>query len=307
MLKHRIVRGAKWLSLPLFAVLSGCSLAKYPLFDPAGPVGREEMHLIIIAFLIMLIPVVPVIVMTLWFAWRYRASNERATYKPRWAHSNKIEVVVWLVPILIVVGLSVLSWNTTHQLNPYKQLAANKTGTTAKPLEVDVIALNWKWLFIYPSEHIATVNKLVVPVNTPLNIHLTSDTVMTSFFIPRLGTQIYAMSGMRTKVHLLASRPGTFEGMNTQISGIGYSKMHFKVIATSAKKYTTWIAKVRQSPKKLDFATYRRLERPTLVNPVAYYSTVSPHSLFSDVINKYTPRMLIARSSAKPASTPSTN
>lgn len=298
MLKDRIYGRAKWLLWPLLAFLGGCSFANYPLIDPAGPVGRVELHLIVIAFLIMLIPVVPVIGMTFWFAWRYRASNEHATYKPEWAHSNKIEMVVWLVPILIVLGLSILSWKTTHQLNPYKNLAVVKADVAAKPVRVDVIALNWKWLFIYPDEHIATVNRLVVPVGRPLNIHLTSDTVMTSFFIPRLGTQIYAMAGMRTKLNLMASRAGTFLGENTQISGTGYSKMHFKVIAESTRRYEAWIAKVRQSPHSLDLATYRRLELPTLNNPVTYYSTVSPYKLFADVIAKYTNGLPLTKSSA---------
>ena len=183
MLKDRIYARAKWLLLlPLLAFLGGCSLTNFPLIDPAGPVGRVELHLIIIAFLIMLIPVVPVIAMTFWFAWRYRATNEHATYKPEWAHSNKIEMVVWMIPILIVLGLSILSWKTTHQLNPYNNLAVGQVDVAAKPVRVDIIALNWKWLFIYPDEHIATVNQLVVPVGRPLDIRLTSDTVMTAFF-----------------------------------------------------------------------------------------------------------------------------
>lgn len=295
MLKTRIFKATRWLSLIPLALLGGCSLANYPLLDPAGPIGRSEMHLIIIAFLIMLIPVVPVIVMTFLFARRYRATNTMGTYKPNWAHSNKIELVVWLVPILIVLGLSILSWITTHELNPYKRLAVKENGTAVKPLPIDVISLDWKWLFIYPTEHIATVNQLVVPVGTPLNMRLTSDTVMTSFFIPRLGTQIYAMAGMKTHIHLLASHPGTFYGENTQISGTGYSKMHFHVIAKSPRDYEAWIAKVRRSPKRLDFATYRALEKPSLVNPVTYYSKVAPDNLFSDVIAKYTKGRKLAK------------
>ncbi len=298
MLKDRIYARAKWLLVPLLALLGGCSLTNFPLIDPAGPVGRVELHLIIIAFLIMLIPVVPVIAMTFWFAWRYRATNEHATYKPEWAHSNKIEMVVWMIPILIVLGLSILSWKTTHQLNPYNNLAVGKVDVAAKPVRVDIIALNWKWLFIYPDEHIATVNQLVVPVGRPLDIRLTSDTVMTSFFIPRLGTQIYAMAGMRTKLHLMASRAGTFLGENTQISGTGYAKMNFKVIAENPSSYEEWIAKVRQSPNRLDSATYGKLELPTLNNPVTYYSMAPAYTLFGDVIAKYTHGQPLTKSSA---------
>ena len=288
MLKTRIFKGARWFALGSLVLLDGCSLSNSPLLDPAGPIGRSEMHLIVIAFLLMLIPVIPVIVMTFWFARRYRASNTNATYKPNWAHSNKIELVVWMIPILIVVGLSVLSWITTHKLNPYKRLVVKQNGVAVKSLPIDVIALNWKWLFIYPEQHLATVNQMVIPVGTPLNIHLTSDTVMTSFFIPRLGTQIYAMAGMMTRLNLLASRAGTFTGLNTQISGVGFSKMHFKVIAMKPQGFATWVAKVHRSPKQLDFAAYRKLEKPSLVNPVTYYSDVSPNTLFSDVIAKYT-------------------
>jgi len=308
-LKYLIVRKAKFLLLPLLVFLGGCSVKSFPLIDPAGPVGHEELHLITVAFVIMLIPVVPVIFMAFWFAWHYRASNERATYKPQWAYSTKIELIIWLVPFLIVFGLSVLSWKTTHQLNPYNRLAVAKTAATsadaaAKPVDVDVIALNWKWLFIYPKEHIATLNQLVVPTGAPIDMHLTSDTVMTAFFIPRLGTQIYAMAGMRTKLHLMADRTGTFLGENIQISGTGYSKMHFDVIAKSGRDYRAWIAKVRRSPHTLDVATYRKLERPSLDNPVTYYSSVAPETLFTDVIDKYrhgTPlaNRLVTRRSAK--------
>ena len=217
--------------------LSGCSIANFPLIDSAGPIGQHESQLILIAFLLMLIPVVPVIVMTFWFARHYRASNEKATYKPKWGHSNKIEIVVWTVPILIVFSLAILTWTTTHSLDPYKPIASQE-----KPVRIEAIALNWKWLFIYPDEHVASVNELVIPTGVPVNFRLTSDTVMTSFFIPRLGTQIYAMAGMKTRLHLMADKTGTFTGWNSQLSGEGFAGMHFKTIATS-NPTTEWVSK----------------------------------------------------------------
>ncbi len=287
------MKASRWLLFSSFLFLGGCNLSSYPLLDPAGPVGRSELHLIVIAFLLMLIPVVPVIFMTFWFAWRYRASNRSATYKPFWSHSKAIEAIVWGVPILIVTGLSILSWITTHQLDPYRPLAT--ASGTHKPLRVDVVALNWKWLFLYPDQGVATVNQLVVPVDTPIDLRLTADDApMTAFFIPRLGTQIYAMAGMVTRLHLMATSPGTFFGVNTQISGKGYSKMHFHVIAAPYRSYEAWLAKVRSSPHRLDIVTYRRLERPSLNNPVTYYSTVAPDNLFADIVRKYIGGVMLA-------------
>ncbi|APZ44647.1 ubiquinol oxidase subunit II [Acidihalobacter ferrooxydans] len=268
--------------LTLVFLLGGCSLANYPLLDSAGAIGQHETRLIIIAFLLMLIPVVPVIVMTFWFAYRYRATNKKSTYAPKWAHSNKIEAVVWTVPALIVLGLAVLTWTTTHQLDPYKPIPS-----TTKAVRIDAIALDWKWLFIYPDEHIATINKLVIPTNVPVSFQLTSNTVMTSFFIPRLGSQIYAMAGMRSRLHLMAKKPGRFLGWNSQLSGEGFSGMHFETVATSTQKYRAWVDKVRQSPHKLDMTTFKELEKPSSHVPVTYYADVAPVDLYAYVIKKY--------------------
>lgn len=279
---NSVLKFIRRLSPLTLLLLGGCNIAKYPLVDSAGPIGQQELHLILIAFLLMLIPVIPVIVMTLWFARHYRASNDKATYAPKWGHSNKIEAVVWSIPILIVAGLAILTWVTSHQLDPYKPIA-----TKEKPIRVEAISLNWKWLFIYPDEHVASVNELVIPTGVPVSFKLTSDTVMTSFFIPRLGTQIYAMAGMKSRLHLMADKPGTFTGWNSQLSGEGFAGMHFKTIATSKAGYEAWLKKVRQSPKTLDAISYKELEKPTSHTPVSYYSSVQPNDLFAQVINKY--------------------
>lgn len=251
-----------------------------PLLAPSGPVGAAEKTVFLSAFALMLIVVIPVFAMLFYFAWRYRASNKRATYAPRWAYSGRIELVVWLVPALIVATLGYLTWTTTHALSPYRPLAS-----AARPIRVDAVALNWKWLFIYPDQHIATVNALVVPTHVPVSFRLTSNTVMTSFFIPRLGSQIYAMPGMRTKLHLMADVPGTYAGRNFQFSGRGYSAMQFTVRAVSKQAFDQWVAKVKSGKTRLDTAALTRLERPSVANAAAYYAAIEPH-LFDYVIHQ---------------------
>jgi len=270
---------------PLAAVLAPLLLAgctpHLALLDPAGPIGAHEKTVLLIAFGLMLLVVVPVFVMTAWFAWHYRASNKKATYRPAWDFSLKLDLVVWLVPALIVTALGILSWETTHSLSPYRALADSK-----KPVQVEAIAMDWKWLFIYPKRHIATVNRLVFPAGRPVNFKLTSDTVMTSFFIPRLGTQIYAMPGMRTKLHLIADKAGTYTGRNFQLSGRGYSAMHFKAVATTSAKFRQWVKKVRQSDQSLTLGALKQLQKPGIPKHVIHYASVHPH-LFQHIIQQF--------------------
>jgi len=228
-----------------------------------------------------LIAIIPVFVLTAWFAWRYRAANAKARYDPDWAYSGPIDAVVWSVPALIVVALGVLLWVNTHKLDPYKELASARP-----PLAVEVIAQDWKWLFIYPEQKIAVVNQLVFPSQTPLSLKLTSDTVMNSFFIPGLGGQIFAMAGMETRLNLLADSPGHFTGKNTQYSGRGFSDQHFEAVAVSQEDFDAWVAKVQQSPDRLDATAYQALAMPSRKHPVAYFSTVEP-DLFYKTIAKY--------------------
>jgi cytochrome o ubiquinol oxidase subunit II len=251
------------------------------LLDPKGPIGSDEKFVILAAFGLMLIVVIPVLVMVFWFPYKFRAGNTKADYAPKWTFSIWIELVVWLVPAAIVTCLGVLAWKTTYQLDPYKPLAS-----TAKPLTIEAVSLDWKWLFIYPDQNIAVVNQLVFPTNVPLNFKITSDTVMTSFFIPQLGSQIYAMAGMQTRLHLLADTPGTYEGQNQQLSGDGYTDMTFKAIATSQEQFEQWVQNAKGSPAKLDPARYRELTKPTADAPVAYFSSVKP-DLFNHILSKY--------------------
>ena len=266
--------------LPLFGMLllGGCNMT---LLDPVGQIGVDEKNLIITATLLMLLVVVPVILMTLVFAWKYRASNKNATYAPKWSHSTKIEVVIWTVPILIIIALGVITYKSTHALDPYRPIESD-----VKPVTIEVVAMDWKWLFIYPEQGIATVNKIVFPANTPVNFRITSDTVMNSFFIPGLGGQIYAMAGMQTKLHLIANKNAELDGISANYSGAGFTGMKFKAIATSQAEFDAWVSEVKASPKQLDTAEYEALTKPSQNNPVELYSSVKPN-LFQTIIDKY--------------------
>ncbi|MFJ4141456.1 ubiquinol oxidase subunit II [Pseudomonas sp. NPDC089734] len=268
-----------YLALLSMLFLSGCD--GFPLLDPKGQVGIEQRNLIVIATLLMLIVVIPVIFMTLIFAWKYRASNKAAKYTPDWSHSTKIEVAVWGVPIILLIFLGYFTYISTHSLDPYRPLESE-----VKPVTIQVVALDWKWLFIYPEQGIATVNKIVFPANTPVNFQVTSDTVMNSFFIPGLGGQIYAMAGMHTKLHLIANENHEFNGISANYSGAGFTGMKFKAIATSQADFDAWVNEVKSSPKQLGAAEYTELAKPSERNPVELYSTVTPN-LFQIVIDKY--------------------
>ncbi len=267
------------LSPALAALLSGCQGG---ILDPKGQIAADEKSLIITATLLMLLVVIPVIVMTFLFAWKYRAGNKDATYTPKWSHSNKIEAVVWIVPIIIVSCLAVVTWETTHKLDPYRPLESDK-----KPINVQVVALNWKWLFIYPDLNIATVNQLAFPKDVPVNFRITSDAAMNSFFIPQLGGQIYAMAGMETKLHLIANEAGTYKGFSANYSGAGFSGMKFNAIATTTQQeFDAWVARARSAAKPLDAEAYIQLAKPSENNPAAFYSLQEPR-LFSAVLHKY--------------------
>ncbi|AMO74540.1 ubiquinol oxidase subunit II [Pseudomonas citronellolis] len=263
--------------LPLLS-LGGCNMV---LFDPKGQIGVDEKSLIITCTLLMLLVVVPVIVMTLAFAWKYRASNTKATYMPDWAHSTRIEVVVWLVPCIIIAILGWLTWESTHKLDPYRPLDSD-----VKPITIQAVSLDWKWLFIYPEQGIATVNEIAFPKDTPVNFQITSDTVMNSFFIPQLGSQIYSMTGMLTKLHLIANEEGVFDGISANYSGSGFSGMKFKAIATSEQGFQDWVAKVKSAQAGLTEEGFPELAKPSENVPATYFSSVTP-DLFQHILTKH--------------------
>ncbi|WP_175923357.1 ubiquinol oxidase subunit II [Burkholderia latens] len=278
-MKRRASKGwTALMSIGAALSLSGCNL---DVLNPKGSVGAAEKALIATSTWAMLIVVVPVILLTLWFAWRYRASNRNAAYAPNWSHSTAIEVVIWTVPTLIILFLGVLTWKTTHELDPYKPLESS-----VKPIDVEVVALDWKWLFIYPELGIASVNQLAIPVGTPVNFRITSDSVMNSFFIPQLGGQVYAMAGMQTRLHLIADEAGDYAGTSANFSGRGFSDMKFRTLAEPREQFDAWVRKVKASPERLDATVYGTVAQPSEKAPVRYFSSVDPR-LFHNIIAKY--------------------
>ena len=259
-----------------------CDLRHSAVLDPKGPIALAERDLLRDAFVVMMLVVVPVIVMALWFAWRYRASNTKAVYAPKWAESAKLDAFVWTVPALIVVAVGVLLWRSTHKLDPYREIAS-----ATPALDVQVVAQDWKWLFIYPEQGIAVVNQLAFPSGRPVSLRITSDTVMNSFYVPQLAGQIYAMAGMQTRLQLLADQPGKFVGRNSQYSGGGFSDQFFEVTSMTPADFDAWVAKAKQAPAKLDAATYKALAAKSRLNPITFYSAVEP-KLFDSIIAKYT-------------------
>lgn len=265
--------------LALCLFLAGCSSA---LLDPKGQIGAEQRTLILTAFGLMLIVVIPVIVMTLLFGWRYRRSNSLAKYTPDWAHSNVIEAVVWLVPCAIIAVLALLTWKTSHTLDPHKPLESD-----VAPIEIQAVALDWKWLFIYPEQGIASVNEVAFPVDTPVRFRVSSGSVMNAFFIPHLGSQIYAMAGMDNDVHLIANEIGSYPGRSTNYSGAGFSGMTFEAKVTTPADFDAWVETVRGAPQTLTYPEgYEALAEPSESNPVEYFSAISP-SLYESILKSF--------------------
>jgi cytochrome o ubiquinol oxidase subunit II len=225
------------------------------------------------AFTVMMIVVVPVFVMAFVFAWRYRAGRN-ARYEPTWDYSARIDAFVWLVPALIVIAVAVLVWRSTHKLDPYRAIASDKP-----PLDVQVVAQDWKWLFIYPEQGVASVNQLAIPIGRPVSLRITSDTVMNSFYVPALAGQIYAMAGMQTRLQLLADTPGKYVGRNTQYSGGGFSDQFFEVVATGEADFAAWVARAKQAPGRLDPPTYAKLAEKSRLNPIVSSSAVEPRMI----------------------------
>ncbi|HTR83963.1 MAG TPA: ubiquinol oxidase subunit II [Reyranella sp.] len=245
---------------------------KSGVLDPQGPVGAAERLILLDATAIMLAIVVPVILMTLAVAWWFRSGNARAQHLPDWEYSGPVELVVWSIPALVVMFLGGIAWIGSHDLDPPKRL----TGT-GKPVEIQVVALDWKWLFIYPEEGVASVNRVVVPVGAPLHFTITSASVMNSFFVPQLGSQIYAMGGMTTELNLRADKPGTYPGVSAQFSGDGFSDMRFELVAMPPQGFDDWLGKTKVGARILDAAGYSRLSRPGTIDQPTTYAAIVPN------------------------------
>ena len=260
-------------------LLSGCSSG---VLDPQGPISHHELKLLVFAILLMLIVVIPVIFLTFWFAWRYRDSATKSKYRPDWAHSTILEIIWWAIPCIIIIILGIVTWISTYSLSPYKPLQSDK-----EPIEIEVVALDWKWMFIYPQHDIATVNKIVIPTDRPVHFRVTSAAPMNSFFIPQLGGQIYAMSGMITQLNLLANNPGQYRGFSANYTGEGFAHMQFYADATSEDLFNQWISEVKSSEKHLTWDHFwDYLAKKSIDNPVAYYSQVD-ENLFDNIAMHY--------------------
>ncbi len=280
LMKNKIFRFVEACGLAVLG-LSVSACQGVPVLDPHGPIGDETTNLIVISVILGFIVVIPVIIMTILFAVRYRGTNTKATYKPHWEGSLKVEAFIWLFPVAIIVVLSYLTWVKTEQLDPYKPISSDK-----RPLRVQVVSLDWNWLFIYPDQGVAMVNKLVIPTDTPLALDLTSATVMSSLFIPELGSQMYAMAGMESHLNLLAHRPGTFTGRNMEFSGAGYASMNFPTIAVPDDQFAAWLTQAKTSTSALSADQFEQLDKPQKNYPVTTYSSVEP-DLFAHVIDKF--------------------
>jgi cytochrome o ubiquinol oxidase subunit II len=270
-----------WLgALAATGVLSGCT----GIFEPAGPVGRGELTILLDSLVIMLAIVIPTIGATLAFAWWFRSSNARARYLPAWSYSGRLELIVWSIPALVIFFLGGIAWIGSHDLDP-----ANPLPSRARPLEVDVVALDWKWLFIYPQQGLASVNRLVAPAGVPLHLQITSATVLNVFFVPRLGSEIYAMNGMRSQLNLQADEPGEYPGLAAHFNGDGFPDMHFEVHAVTPTEFADWTAGARADGPSLDDSSYRMLLRQTENVKPYTYRAVQPGLFEAIVLQKLPP------------------
>jgi cytochrome o ubiquinol oxidase subunit II len=268
------------------AMLAGCNTV---VLNAPGDVASQQGRLIMIATVLMLLIIVPVIALTVLFAWRYRHSNADATYKPDWDHSTSLELVIWAAPLVIIIALGAVTWINTHTLDPYRPLrridATRNVGDDVQPLVVEVVALDWKWLFIYPELGIATVNELAAPIDVPIDFRITSTTVMNSFFIPALAGQIYAMPGMQTRLHAVMNQAGEYTGFSANYSGAGFSSMRFKFHGLASADFDRWVQSAKASGTPLSREAYLQLEKPSQADPVKRFASVAP-DLYDRILNR---------------------
>ena len=272
--------------LLLAGLLAGCERA---VLNPAGDIALQQRNLIYVSTGLMLLIIVPVLVLIVLFAWRYRQSNRKATYDPGFHHSTALELVIWSGPLLIIICLGALTWSSTHLLDPFRRLDRIAEGRPADkaiaPMVVQVVAMDWKWLFIYPEENIATVNELVLPVDREVRFDITSTNMMNTFYAPTLAGMIYAMPGMRSQVHAVINRPGDYEGFSANYSGAGFSDMRFRLRGVTPAQYLQWVRHTQATGGALTTESYLQLEKPTERHPITLFGS-SPHGLFDRVVNR---------------------
>lgn len=285
------MRPFRWLFKIVFIItgslillsLSGCNTHFIGMLNPKGIIAYEQRKLFFDTLALMLIVVLPVIIMSITFVYHYQVSHRTRDYKPNWGHNFYLEILWWGIPFLIILVLGIMTWKKTHELDPYRRI----TGHDQKPMLIQVIALPWKWLFIYPEQNIATVNYLEIPLGQQVEYWITADNVpMSAFFIPQLGSQIYAMAGMRTRLHLLANQTGVYDGLNTQYNGDGFSDMHFEVHVVEPKELKQWFAQVKKSPNQLTSAAYNQLLYSSITDKPKLFSGIE-NQLFDKVTMTY--------------------
>jgi cytochrome o ubiquinol oxidase subunit II len=267
-------------------VLTGCNTV---VMNPSGDIARQQADLIMVSTGLMLLIIVPVIVLTCLFAWKYRQANTQAEYDPEWDHSTKLELVIWGAPLLIIIVLGLITWVSTHKLDPYRPLdridESTPVAANVKHMEVQVVAMDWKWLFIYPEQGVATVNELVTPINTPVRFKITASSVMNSFFIPALAGQIYAMPGMETTLHAVMNEAGEYEGFSANYSGAGFSHMRFKYRGVTESEFADWVKTTKAIGGDMSRKNYIQLESPSIKEPAKRFAKVDPN-LFHAIVNR---------------------
>ncbi|MDE2598048.1 MAG: ubiquinol oxidase subunit II [Rhodocyclaceae bacterium] len=259
------------------------------LLSPSGDIAVQQKDIMLISVWLMLIVIVPVMFLTLLFAWKYRSTNTEATYSPEWHHSTILELVIWSVPLIIIIALGAVTWVSTHSLDPYRPIERISEGRNipmdAKPLVIEVVAMDWKWLFIYPEQNIALVNELAAPVDRPIEFRITSTTMMNSLYIPALAGQIYAMPGMQTQLHAVINKAGDYEGFSGNYSGAGFSHMRFRFHGVSEAEFAQWVEQNRKEGSDLTREAYLKLEQPSEREPVQRFAKVDAN-LFDAVLNR---------------------
>ena len=273
--------------LPLAALLlGGCD---WVVMKPHGDVAVQQAHLIVQSTFLMLLIIVPVIALTLFFAFRYRASNTEAPYTPDWDHSTRLELVIWGAPLLIIIALGAITWISTHKLDPYRPLdridAQRTLVPSTKPLVVQVVALDWKWLFIYPEQGIATVNEMAAPVDRPIQFRITASSVMNTFYVPALAGMVYAMPGMETQLQAVINKAGNYDGFSANYSGAGFSDMRFRFLGQSDEDFAKWVEANRNAGEPLSRVAYLKLEKPSAKEPVHRWGKVED-GLYDAILNR---------------------
>jgi len=280
MRSKRTKYGIGLLMLIMTVMLSGCS-SSMMVMDPKGPVGADQRDLILISTILCAIVLVPVIVLTAWIVWRYRDKpDNKAAYMPTWSHNTKAEITWWAIPIVVIGVLAIITVKYTYALEPSKPLESKK-----EPLVIQATSLDWKWLFTYPEEGIATVNYIKIPEDRPIKFQLTSDAPMNSFWIPQLGGQMYTMSGMNMTLFLQADEPGSYYGSGANFSGPNFADMRFQVDATSDDDFNKWVSEVKSGSTALTLEGYEKLAEPSSSDVQTFNSF--PEGLFDKIVNKY--------------------